>query len=199
MMVSSARAQAMIGTRAGRSSSLLDAASASNTVTQQRFRRAFGDTRQLAFDLSAPPQARGAGQRQSLTSGMSSPWRVIYCLCSISLSRRACLAFSRPRMSRGRERSVGPGLEHREFDARRAGIDHEDRFVHALDLAWLGGQSAFIRARRGTDRCPRESRPGSRAPARPGESRPASDRVPSADKSRRPRRARSGTSLAASR
>src|ERR1700730_16232391 len=102
-------------------------------------------------------------------------------------------------MSRGRERSVGPGLEHREFDARRAGIDHEDRFVHALDLAWLGGQSAFIRARRGTDRCPRESRPGSRAPARPGESRPASDRVPSADKSRRPRRARSGTSLAASR
>jgi hypothetical protein len=119
MMVSSARAQAMIGTRAGRSSSLLDAASASNTVTQQRFRRAFGDTRQLAFDLSAPPQARGAGQRQSLTSGMSSPWRVIYCLCSISLSRRACLAFSRPPMSRGRERSVGPGLEHREFDARR--------------------------------------------------------------------------------
>src|ERR1700726_4118292 len=62
MMVSSARAQAMIGTRAGRSSSLLDAASASNTVTQERLRRAFGDTRQLAFDLSAPPQARGAGQ-----------------------------------------------------------------------------------------------------------------------------------------
>src|SRR5580704_13003299 len=80
MMVSSARAQAMIGTRAGRSSSLLDAASASDTVTQQRFRRAFGDTRQLAFDLSAPPQARGAGLRQSLTSGMSSPWRVIYCV-----------------------------------------------------------------------------------------------------------------------
>src|ERR1700732_337782 len=40
-------------------------------------------------------------------------------------------------MSRGRERSVGPSLEHREFDARRAGIDHEDRFVHALDL--VGG------------------------------------------------------------
>src|SRR5580700_7876029 len=136
MMVSSARAQAMIGTRAGRSSSLLDAASASDTVTQQRFRRAFGDTRQLAFDLSAPPQARGAGQRQSLTSGMSSPWRVIYCLCSIGFSRRACLAFSRPPMSRGRERSVGPGLEHREFDARRAGIDHEDRFVHALGSAY---------------------------------------------------------------
>lgn len=38
-------------------------------------------------------------------------------------------------MSGGRERSVGAGLEHREFGARRAGIDHEDRFVHALDLA----------------------------------------------------------------
>src|SRR3984893_2058233 len=42
-------------------------------------------------------------------------------------------------MSRGRERSVGPGLEHREFDARRDGIDHEGRFVHALDLAGRGG------------------------------------------------------------
>jgi hypothetical protein len=38
------------------------------------------------------PQARAAGQRQSLTSGMSSPYRVMYCLCSISLSRIACLA-----------------------------------------------------------------------------------------------------------
>jgi hypothetical protein len=47
-------------------------------------------------------------------------------------------------MSRRRERSVGAGLEHREFDARRAGIDHEDRFVHALDLAgWGGHQPSF--------------------------------------------------------
>src|ERR1700730_3757829 len=42
-------------------------------------------------------------------------------------------------MSRGRDRSVGICLEHREFDARGPGIDHEDRFVHALDLAGRAG------------------------------------------------------------
>src|ERR1700730_12603348 len=55
-------------------------------------------------------------------------------------------------MSRGRERSVGPGLEHREFDARRAGINHEDRFVRALDVAGRGGhQPSFAPDEEQTD------------------------------------------------
>src|SRR3984893_8051355 len=53
-------------------------------------------------------------------------------------------------MSRGRERSVGPGLEHREFDARRAGINHEDRFVHALDL--VGGTGISLHSRQTRNR-----------------------------------------------
>src|SRR6202048_3574811 len=65
--------------------------------------------------------------------GGGAPLRVRY------REARCCPYSPDPPMSRGRERSVGPGLEHREFDARRAGIDHEDRFVHALDLAGRGG------------------------------------------------------------
>src|ERR1700730_12038849 len=51
-------------------------------------------------------------------------------------------------MSRGRERSVGPSLEHREFDVRRAGIDHDDRFVHALELVGGTGISLYSRQTR---------------------------------------------------
>src|ERR1700716_3059853 len=32
------------------------------------------------------------------------------------------------------ERAISGGLEHREFDARRTGVDDEDRFMHSLQI-----------------------------------------------------------------
>src|SRR6202022_3732451 len=66
-------------------------------------------------------------------------------------------------MSRGRDGAVGPGLDNRKFDARRAGINHEDRFVHALDLAGRGGhQPSFAPDEEQTNapgKAPREAGP----------------------------------------
>ena len=39
----------------------------------------------------SPAKAASCPQRQRLISGISSPYRVMYCLCSMSLSRIACL------------------------------------------------------------------------------------------------------------
>ena len=53
-----------------------------------------------------------------------------------------------------RKRSVGGGFEHREFDARRAGIDHQDGLSHRhrFDRAWAqsasaGGSESYQRLR----------------------------------------------------
>ena len=47
----------------------------------------------------------------------------------------AQLLSRRPRHRRPGERAIGGGLEHREFDARRIGIDDEDWFIHRFQIS----------------------------------------------------------------
>ena len=71
--------------------------------------------------------AAGRPQRQPVTSGMSSPCSRMYCLCSISLSRIACLSVRGPR----------PELRH--------AIDHVLHQVEAVEIV----QHDHVEGRRG--------------------------------------------------